>query len=147
MGASANYRDVRFDFDGSLRLARSMWAFAEELEAAKARRGSHAAAALASWRGPFGDEFRERSDDEAASLASLISGLRSNADAWAQSWKDAMDEQNRRLHARRVDQIKAERSNLEKVGDFFTGFDYPPAPAPVAKPAPAMFHATACMGA
>lgn len=147
MGASGNYRDVRFDFDGSLRLARSLWAFAEELEGAKGTRRSDAAGALRSWRGPFADELRERLGDEAASLTSLISGLRSDADAWAQAWKNAMDEQNRRLYARRVDEIKAERSNLEKVGDFFTGFDYPPGPSPVAKPAPAMFHATACMGA
>lgn len=145
--ASGNYRDVRFDFDGALRLARSLWAYAEDLEAARGTRRGHAADALRSWRGPFGDEFRERAGDEASSLASLISGLRSDADAWAGAWKNAMDEQNRRLYARRVDEIKAERSNLEKVGDFFTGFDYPPGPSPVAKPAPAMFHATACLGA
>lgn len=143
---SGNYRDVRFDFEGALRLARSLWAYAEDLEGARGTRRADAADALRSWRGPYADEFRERTGDEASSLASLISGLRSDADAWAGAWKNAMDEQNRRLYARRVDDMKAERSNLAKVGDFFTGFDYPPAPPGVARPAPAMFYATACPG-
>lgn len=143
--ASGNYADVRFDFEGSLRLARSLWAYADELEAAKGIRRTDADDALRSWRGPYGDEFRERTEEELQTIGALIAGLRSDADAWARAWKDAMDEQNRRLHARRVDALKAERSMLEKAGDFFTGFDYPPEPPPVPKPAPAMFHATSCL--
>ena len=34
-----------------------------------------------------------------------------------------------------------------KIGDFFTGFDYPPEPAPVTKPTPGGFYSTACLGA
>lgn len=143
--ASGNYADVRFDFEGSLRLARSLWAYADELEAAKGVRRTDADGALRSWKGPYGDEFRERTDEEQQTIRALIAGLRSDADAWAGAWKAAMDEQNRRLYARRVDALKAERSKLEKVGDFLTGFDYPPEPPPVPKPAPAMFHATACL--
>lgn len=140
--ASGNTSDVRFDFDGSLRLARSLWAFADELEAGRAARDGAVEVALRSWKGPFGDDFRARASDERQSLGSLIAALRSDADAWAQAWKDATDEQNRRRWARQVEQIKAERSMVEKVGDFLTGFDYPPQPAPVPKPVPGMFHAT-----
>jgi hypothetical protein len=128
-------------------LARTLWAFADDLESAKGDRRAEAVAALRTWRGPFGDEFRGRVDDELTSVASLVAALRTEADQWAQAWKAAMDEQNRRLYARKVDQMKHDRSTLDKVGDFFTGFDYPPAPPPVPKPGPAGFYATACLGA
>ena len=146
MGWSGNASDVRFDFDGSLRLARELWAYAEELEQAKGERRSEALRALRTWKGPFGDQFRDRSEDEESSLASVVAALRTEADQWALAWKQAMDEQNRRIHARRVEQMKAERSALEKLGDFFTGFDHPSPPPPVAKPAPAGFHPTGCLG-
>lgn len=145
MGVSANSSDVRFDYDGALRLARSLWSFADELEACKGDRHRLAEQALRSWRGPFGNEFSGRERDEQVSLQTVIAGLRSDADAWAEAWKQAMDEQNRRLWARRVEQMKEDRSAIEKVGDFFTGFDYPPKPAPVAKPSPGGFYATACL--
>jgi hypothetical protein len=143
---SGNTTDVRFDFEGSLQLARRLWAYADELETAKGTRRDQVLAALRTWRGPYGDQFRDRATDEYTSLAAIIAGLRTEADQWAGAWKQAMDEQNRRLYARRVDQMKEDRSTLDKVGDFFTGFDYPPEPAPVAKPGPAGFHATACLG-
>ena len=142
---SGNAQDVRFDYEGSLQLARELWAYADDLEHAKADRRAEALAALRTWRGPFGDQFRERADDEGPSLASLVAALRTEADQWASAWKQAMDEQNRRLYARRVDQIKAERSALEKLGDKLFGFDYPAPPPPVPKPGPAGFHATACL--
>lgn len=147
MGLSGNSSDVRFDYEGALRLARTLWALADELEDAKGARQREVLAALRTWRGPFGDQFRDRAEDEQTSIASLVAALRSDADQWAQAWKMAMDEQNRRLYARKVDQIKKDRSTLDKVGDFFTGFDYPPEPAPVPKPAPAGFYPTACLGA
>ena len=147
MGLSGNSSDVRFDYEGALRLARTLWSFAEDLEAAKADRRAEAVEALRTWRGPYGDQFRDRVDDEQTSLASLVAALKTEADLWASAWKQAMDEQNRRLYARMVDQMKDERSTLAKVGDFFTGFDYPPPPAPVPKPSPGSFFATACLGA
>lgn len=143
MGLSGNAQDVRFDFEGSLRLARELWAHADDLEQGKGERRTRAMAALRTWRGPFADQYRERTSDEQTSLASVIAALRTEADQWAVAWKEATDEQNRRLYARRIEQMKADRSALEKVGDFFTGFDYPPPPPPVAKPGPAGFHATA----
>ncbi len=146
MGLSGNASDVRFDYDGSLRLARSLWSYAEELETAKGERRVEVLAALRTWRGPFGDQFRDRADDEQTSMASLVAALRTEADQWARAWKEAMDEQNRRLWARKVDQMKEDRSALDKVGDFFTGFDYPPEPAPLATPGPASFFPTGCLG-
>lgn len=146
MGMSANHTDVRFDFDGSLRLARALWAYADDLESGRVDRREAASQALRSWRGRFGDQFRDRADDEQHALATMVAALRTEADAWAAAWKAAMDEQNRRLYSRRVEQMKDDRSALDKVGDFFTGFDYPPEPAPVAKPGPAGFYATGCLG-
>lgn len=142
---SGNDVDVRFDYEGSLQLARRLWAFADDLERARGDRRAEVLAALRTWRGPFGDEFRDRSTDEQSSLASVVSALRTEADEWARAWKQAMDEQNRRLYARRVERLKAERSALERMGDFFTGFDHPPPPAPLPKPGPAGFHATGCL--
>lgn len=142
MGLSGNQSDVRFDFDGSLRLARSLWAYAEELDAGRGDRRDDAATALRSWRGRFGEEFRDRANDEQSALATIVAALRTEADSWAAAWKAATDEQNRRLYARRVEQMKEERSFLEKAGDYFTGFDYPPPPPPVPKPAPPGFYAT-----
>lgn len=147
MGLSGNSSDVRFDYEGALRLARTLWSFADELQAAKGARQGDVLAALRTWRGPFGDQFRDRAEDEQTSVASLVAALRADADQWAQAWKMAMDEQNRRLYARKVDEMKKDRSTLDKVGDFFTGFDYPPEPAPVPKPAPAGFYPTASLGA
>ena len=145
MGVSANESDVRFDYDGALRLARSLWAFADDLEQAKGDRHEAAQRALRLWKGPFGTDFDGREESEQSSIRRVIDGLRTEADQWAEAWKRAMDEQNRRLYARRVERMKEERSRLEKIGDFFTGFDYPPEPAPVAKPKPGMFYATACL--
>lgn len=146
MGLSGNATDVRFDYDGALRLARALWAYAEDLQSEKVARRSEAMDALRTWRGPYGDQFRDRVGDEQTSIASLVAALKTEADLWASAWKQAMDEQNRRLYARKVEQIKEERSRLEKIGDFFTGFDYPPEPAPVPKPGPGMFYATTCLG-
>ena len=146
MGISGNDTDVRFDFDGSLRLARLLWSYADDLESGRTDRRAAAERALRSWRGKFGEQFRDRASDEQNAMATMVAALRTEADSWASAWKAAMDEQNRRLYARRVDQMKEERSLLEKAGDFFTGFDYPPEPAPVPKPTAGGFYSTACLG-
>lgn len=144
--ASGNSEDVKFDYEGALSLARNLWAYADDIEAAASGRLTSAATALKDWKGAYGDEFAGRANLEQTDLATVVAGLRTEADGWAIAWKDAMDEQNRRLYARKVDKMKDDRSTLGKIGDFFTGFDYPPEPAPVAKPAPAGFYATASLG-
>lgn len=140
--ASGNDQDVVFDFDGALNLARRLWSFADELEAAATDRATGAETALTSWLGAYADEFVERMNTEQTNLAQVVAGLRTEADQWAQAWKDATDEQNRRLWARQVDDMKADRNLWDRGVDFFTGFDYPPDPVPVRKPTPSGFYAT-----
>lgn len=135
----ADSSDVQFDFAGSLRLARMMWEFADELERALDQRRELADVALADWLGSFADNFGVRADNEQLSRQNLVPALRGNAQMWADAWRDATNDQARREWARRVDQMKADRSNLQKFGDFFTGFDYPPEPVPVTSPQPPGF--------
>jgi hypothetical protein len=61
----------------------------------------------------------------------------------ATMWKHAMEEENRRLYARHVDDMKNNRSVLDTIGDWFTGFHYPPEPAAVPLPQPPAFTPTA----
>jgi hypothetical protein len=46
------------------------------------------------------------------------------------------------LWARHVENVKEDRSNVEKFGDFFTGFDYPDEPDLVPVPSAPGFAAT-----
>ena len=139
----ANTADVVFDYQGALSLARQLWALADEVtHTAGSRRdlGDHA---RVDFTGRYGDELVSRLSAEAANLAQAANGLRDDAMAVAQMWKDAMDEENRRIYARHVDDIKGHRSVLESIGDFFTGFHYPPEPQPVPVPHPPVFAPTA----
>jgi hypothetical protein len=137
-------KDVQFDWDGSLELARKLWSFADDLSTAKPARKTDAETALRQWKGRFGDEFTTRADHEQTSFTSVITGLRNEAKQWAQAWKLAMDQQNRVLRARAVDKHNHDKSFLDKVGDFFGGDDnIPPEPTPVPLPAPPSFPKTA----
>ena len=137
-------KDVQFDWDGSLDLARKLWAFADDLSTAKPSRHADAETALKEWRGTYGEDFKTRADDEQTSLQSVITGLRGEAKQWAQAWKLAMDQQNRVLRARAVDEHNDDKGVFDKVGDFFTGDDdIPPEPTPVPLPAPPSFPKTA----
>ena len=118
----ANER-VRFDFDGSLRLARRLWALADQLEAARASRANDADVARRGWRGRYAEEFERRMADESAGFTNVAHSLRDEARGWAASWKSAMDEQNRRNRARQVDAVRAHRSWLERMGDRIKGSD------------------------
>lgn len=137
-------KDVQFDWDGSLDLARKLWSYADDLTSAKSSRNTDADTALQSWQGPYGDQFRSRKSDEQTSLGSVTTGLRSEAQQWAQAWKLAMDQQNRVLRARAVDKHNSSKSFFDKVGDFFGGDDdIPPEPTPVPLPQPPGFPMTA----
>ncbi len=137
---------VRFDFAGSLAQAKRLWALAEHLDGLKTARTADAELALRSWRGQYAGQFRTRMTDEATSLGNVAEGLRSEARAWAQSWKDAMDLQNRRNRAQQVEAVRARRSWTERnIGDLFQGddSDQQVAPAPVAAvPQPPEFQPT-----
>lgn len=138
-GSSA---DVAFDFDGALELARLLWGLAEEVEKVDGLRRSLAASAGVDFTGVYAREFAGRMADETSACSRTARGLRDDATACARLWKDAMDEQNRRLYGRHVDDMKANRSIGAKIGDLFTGFEYPPEPDPVALPVPPRFLAT-----
>lgn len=143
---SGNTARVRFDFDGSLTLARKLWALADLIESAKASRAGHAAIARDSWRGKYAEDFALRVTDESTSFTRVIHGLREEACGWATCWKKAMDEQNRRNRARQVDATRAKRSWVERnIGDLFLGDDSDsqvPMPPSVAVPQPPHFLPT-----
>jgi len=100
--------------------------------------------ALATWLGQFGDEFVGRLDTESGDIAAISADLRVSADAWALAWKDAMDEQNRRLYAREVDRVESSRSGWDNFWGGIVGHDdLPSVPSPVAVPAGPGYYATA----
>lgn len=127
--ASANWNDVRFDYDGSLELARRLWQLAEELDVLLGERGRWASHALVDWAGPLGVEFADRTDTETVDLARIAGELRAAAERWAQAWAAALNQQNRRLFARACDVVRSRRSTVSKVTGWFTGHDdLPPEP-------------------
>lgn len=138
--------DVQFDFEGSLQLARKLWEFSEEFDSALGERLELRDIALADWLGAFGTQFAGRMANEQQDRASLVAALKENATLWADAWRDATNEQARREYARMVDQMKADRSIAAKIGDAFTGFDYPPEPIPVTSPAGPGFVPTCGVG-
>lgn len=127
--------NLRFDWDGSLRIARRLWALADQLDAAMTTRVTAGADALVDWLGDFGTQFATRIDTESMSAGTVSNGLRDGANAWAWQWKSAMDEQNRRLHAREEQRVKDDRSLGSQIGGFFVGHDdLPPRPNEAAVP-------------
>ena len=142
MGLSAG-SDVKFDWYGSLSLARRLWAFADDLETAATTRGSEVEGALKSWLGAYADEFITRTNDEQTSLTTVVSNLRNDATNWAQAWKLAMDQQNRVLFARKTKEVEDNRSGWDNfTGDLFGHDDLPAAPPTIDVPTEPNFYAT-----
>jgi hypothetical protein len=131
---------VPFDFDGSLTLARRLWSLADLVDHDMARRGQAADIARARWRGPYRAEFDTRVDIEANSARRIAEGLREEAKGWAEAWREALEEQNRRNRAARVAEERNSRGWFERnIGDRFGGDDsedqVPPCPTvPLPKP-------------
>ena len=135
--------DVRFDFDGSLALARRLWRFAEELDDLGTSRRGHAEQALTTFVGMYAREFAQRISGEVHDLGVAAGELRAAAGAWAQAWAAAINEQNRRLFARECDRIEDDRSLFDDIKGFFGGHDdLPPQPHELAVPQPPYFAAT-----
>lgn len=138
---------VDFDFDGSLDLARKLWALAEDLEQEDRGRGRQAETALAAWRGPHATRFAERRAVEQSSAANVVAGLQDDARAWASAWVEAMYQQNRNNRAARVQEVRDDRGFFEKGWDEY-GFgedDSESKVAAAARPAtpqPPSFHPT-----
>ena len=138
-----NQTDLKFDYQGALNLARQLNNLADQVAQAATTRQGLADVAKKDFIGAFADQFNSRVTVEQASIRSVVQGLRSDAMDLAQMWKLAMEEENRRLYARHVDDMKNHRSVLESIGDWLTGFDYPPAPPAVPVPQPPAFTPTA----
>lgn len=134
MFADDIYVDVRFDFEGALRLARNLCAQADALDALRAERLTKAETALGSWLGPYATEFAGRVEDELAKLSELAAHLRFEAEQWAVAWTAATDQQLWKLYARRCKEILDDRGWGQKFVDHFNGVDLPPEPQPAQKP-------------
>lgn len=142
MGRSAA-SDVRFDFGGSLDLARRLWGLADSLDTLANDRALRAREALVGWEGRFGIEFGERVTVDVTDLQRVALDLRGAAQGWAASWATAMNEQNRRRFAREVTRIEGDRSLVDNVVGFFAGHDdLPPEPREVSVPQAPSFAAT-----
>lgn len=142
MGLSAG-GDVRFDYDGSLALARRLWSYADELDRLRAGRHASATSALHDWLGRYGTEFAERTTTDLDDLARVAGDLRGAATGWGAAWAAAINEQNRRIHAREVVRITNARDWRDDVAGFFFGHDdLPPEPRPLGAPQPPWFAPT-----
>jgi len=71
--------DVRFDFDGSLALARRLWRFADELQDLGTGRGNQAEHALTTFTGVYARQFAQRISDEVRDLGVGANELRAAA--------------------------------------------------------------------
>ena len=127
-----------FDYDGALLVARRLWAFADALESMMRDRTGAAADALIDWTGPHAASFGSRVDIERVDVGRVVSQFREAAYAWAAAWKDAIDQQNRILQARRWEY------NRDHQGLFgrLDGVERPHDPEPRPLPTPPGFHPT-----
>ncbi len=133
--------NVVFDYSGSLRLARKLWQFADDLDTARITRGADAEGALKSWLGPLATDFSTRIDDEATSLRSAAAALRSEAMSWGAMWASAVNEQQRINHARECKRIEENRSTVSRIWGGIVGHDdLPSAPTEVSAPTGPGFH-------
>ena len=119
-------KTCKFDWYGSLSLARQLWAYADDLEAAattrieRRRRGPQVVA-----RASTPTSSSSAANDEQTSLTNVVAGLRNEATGWAQAWKLAMDQQNRVLYARKV---KRGRGQPQRLGQLLGWPDRPRRP-------------------
>jgi hypothetical protein len=134
---------VRFDFDGSLALARRLWSLADELESLAIKRRTAAERASIGFTGTHAEHFAARVGNELGELTAAAAGSRDAAAAWARSWADAINEQNRRSFAAECDRVRAGRDLADRIAGFFTGHDdLPRQPRVLGAPRPPHFHPT-----
>jgi hypothetical protein len=135
--------DVRFDFEGSLRLARRLYALGQEIDELMSNRVTWSATALQDWLGPFGVEFSGRIDSEKTQASAIALQLREGARQWAVRWAEAMNEQNSILLAREIKHIEDNRSGWDNfTGGLFGHNDLPPNPPTIDVPSEPNFFAT-----
>lgn len=102
---------VNFDFEGSLELARKLYALSESIEADATARETDYTTAKAKWKGAYGDEFVTRREDERSKEVAAINQLRSEADLWASAWAQAMTQQNKNNRAAKVEAVAKQKSD------------------------------------
>ncbi len=138
---------VDFDFEGSLQLARQLWALAEDVQTEDGGREEQFDIANAKWEGPYKQRFIERRQNERESRGNVVEGLRENARAWAQAWATALDQQNKNNRAAEVERIRDDRGLIERGWDATFGEDNSddevPMPEAVPVPQPPGFEPTA----
>lgn len=137
--------DVVFDYEGSLALARKLWALADELEQVRTQRIRWADHALESWKGKFAIRFRNRVlGRDSTELTKMVDSLRQGARQWGVAFAKAVDEQNLVLYTRetnRVSVVREERSLLEDtIALFHDDLKLPRKPEPCTIPSPPGFH-------
>jgi hypothetical protein len=137
---------VVFDFPGVLALCKLANDLADELDQYRTTRTEALQTALQLWRGPQAQRMvSEVGPAEAANLANGAAMLRSGAEQWAISWRDAQDQYNNREYAKAVKYEQDDRSGGEKFGDWFMGQDdsaeQMPEPPESAAPAPPNYAA------
>lgn len=126
---------VVFDFDGSLRLARRLWATADDLDAVTRDRQRMAEAALVDWSGAHAEVFALRMDEEAVTTGRLTVQLRGEAEGWADEWRKAIDQENRNRHAAAVRRVESQRGFLDGLVGWIAGHDdLPPEPRAAVRP-------------
>lgn len=130
--------DVVFAYDGALASAKRLWALADTLSSMMTARETAGAEALVDWLGPHGDSFLERLGVERTDVDGVVAQFREAATGWAAAWKDAIDQQNRVLQARRFEY------NKDHQGTFggLDGVERPHDPEPRPLPEPPEFRAT-----
>ncbi len=140
---------VQFDFDGALRLARKLWALADEIDVRRRSRRSNANSARAKWEGPLVSEFDALDESEWANAEKIAQQLRDEARLWGEAWAGAMNQQNKNNRMAEVERVRDERGRLEKLNDTVNPFasddsdDQVPMPPYPAVPGPAGFAPTA----
>lgn len=138
---------VKFDFEGSLQLARQLWSLADDLEREDDGRETQYETAKAKWLGTYAAQFVSRRETERTSRSNVVAALKADAKAWAKAWATAMDQQNKNNRAAEVQRVSDERPWWEKGWDATFGEDDSeskvPHPEPVPVPTPPHFAATA----
>lgn len=134
--------DVEFDFDGSLQMARDLWALAQSLSTLMADREAAGASASLDWVGPHHDEFVTRMTTDRTNVDGAVSQLQAAANGWAFQWQQAMDQQNQILMAREWEGREGDTLNKVSFGLLGSGPERPPDPTPAGLPSAPDFRPT-----
>jgi len=134
------YRRPEFEFDPSLKAARKLWEFNDDLLCMLQRLNPVREAALApdSFEGSWGVEFRARAEEEDINVSVTRGKLRSDANEWGAAWQRMVNQINNvcwaetYVAAKKLLEEKERQENESKnwlergagaVADYFVGKD------------------------